>query len=206
MTSSKADAEVYIRQLPRKFMKHPLRTAAILALVFTYGALWIAFVTTGEGRLKSEGGSQWVISLVITLVLIGMLFLAGWIIASSERGGAGQKPLELSTVIAVLLTVGALLGLVPYLRAVLWGGPAWLRWVIVGTAIAALVIGSGRAVVWTVLAGLIGIGLGMWRGHDRGLSERLDTILTDLMVGATVGAVLGTLWGWGTGQKKHEAE
>jgi hypothetical protein len=31
-------------------------------------------------------------------------------------------------------------------------------------------------------------------------------ILTDLMVGATVGAVLGTLWGWGAGQKKHEAE
>lgn len=187
-------------------MKRPLRTAAILTLVFTYEALWIAFVTTGEERLRSEGGSQWVISLAITLVLIGMLFLAGWIIASSERGGAGQKPIVLSTVIAALLTVGALLGLVPYMRAVLWGGPAWLRWGIVGTAIAALVIGSGRAVVWTVLVGLIWVGLGMWRGYDRGLSERLDTILVDLMVGATVGAVLGTLWGWWRGREKHEAE
>jgi hypothetical protein len=187
-------------------MKRPLRTAAILTLVFTYGALWLAFVTTGEERLRSEGGSQWIISLAITLVLIGMLFLAGWIIASSERGGAGQKPLGLSTVIAALLTVGALLGLVPYLRVVLWSGPVWFRWVIVGTAIAALVIGSGRAVVWTVLAGLIWVGLGMWRGYDRGLSERMDMILTDVMLGATVGAVLGTLWGWWRGQKKHEAE
>lgn len=187
-------------------MKRSLRTAAILAVVFTYGALWIAFVTTGEDRLRTEGGLQWIISLAITLVLIGMLFLAGWIIASSEWGGAGQKPSELSTVIVAVIIVGALLGLVPSMRAVLWDGPAWFRWVIVGTAIAALVIGSGRAVVWTIVASLIWVGLGIYRGYDRGLTARMDMILTDLMLGATAGAVLGTLWGRWRGRKKPKAE
>jgi len=182
-------------------MKQSLRTAAILALVFTYGALWIAFVTTGEARLRSEGGSQWIISLVITLVLIGMLFLAGWIIASREWGGVGRTQPELSTVIIAVIIVGALLGLVPSMRTVLWGGPALFRWVVVGTAIAALVIGSGRAVIWTIAGSLIWIGLGMYRGYDQVLNERMDMILTDLMLGATLGAVLGTLCCWGRGQK-----
>ena len=155
--------------------------------MFTYAALWIAFMTTGDQRLRSKGVLQWLISLAITLVLIGMLFLAGWLMASSEREGTGQNPLGLSILIVALLIVGALLGLVPYMQRVLWGGPAWFRWLIVGTAIIVLVIGSGRAFAWTVLAGMIWVGLGMWRGYDRGLSARMDIILTDLMLGTTVG-------------------
>jgi hypothetical protein len=182
-------------------MRPSLRTAAILALVFTYGVLWIAFVATGDARLRSEGGLQWIIALLITLLLIGMLFLAGWIITSREWKGVGRTQPQFSTVIVAVLIVGALIGLVPSMRVVLWGGPAWFRWIVVGTAIAALVIGSGRAVIWTIAGSIIWIGLGMYRGYDQVLIERMDMILTDLMLGATVGAVVGILWGWGRGQK-----
>lgn len=191
-------------------MKRPIRTAAIVTVSFIYGVLWVAFVTIGDEPPRSEGALHWLLSLSITLVLIGMLFLAGLIVAAAQKTGgwtgSRQKAFEVPTVIAALVTVGALLGLLPCLRAVLWGGPAWLRWVIVGAAIATLMIGSGRAVGWATLGGLIWIMLGVWRGGNRELADRIDMVLTDLMVGTTVGAVWGTLWSWRRGRKKPQAE
>jgi len=80
---------------------------------------------------------------------MGTLFLIGLVMASAQeaRGWAGsrQEPAGGWIAIAALVTVGALLGLVPSLRAVLWGGPAGLRWAIVGLATTTVLIGSGRA-------------------------------------------------------------
>jgi len=80
---------------------------------------------------------------------------------------------------------------------VLWGGPVVLRWTIVSLAIVALVIGSGRAMGWAVVGGLICSAVGIWSGGRRSPVGRIDLILTTLMVGTTIGAVLGTLWGKG---------
>jgi hypothetical protein len=119
-------------------MNRPLRTAAILTLSFTFIALWIAFVTTGDEPLRPGGPRRWLLSVATTLLLIGTLFLTGLVTASAQEAGgwAGprQKPAGASMAIAALVAVAALLGLVPSLRTVLWGGPAWLRWAIVGLA------------------------------------------------------------------------
>ncbi len=179
-------------------MNRSLRTAAILTLSFTFIALWIAFVTTGDEPPSHDWRPlRWLLSVVATLSLMGMLFLAGLAMASAQEAGgwAGsrQQP-SVSLAIAALLAVGALLGLVSCLRAVLWGGPAWLRWAIVGLAVATVLLGSGGARGCAALGGRVGGGLGAWAGADRDLVGRIDLILTALLVGATLGALVGTLW------------
>ncbi len=180
-------------------MRNPsrARTAAILALSFTFIALWIAFVTTGDEPPSYDWRPlRWLLSVVATLSLMGMLFLAGLAMASAqEAGGWGsrQQP-SVSLGIAALLAVGALLGLVIALRAVLWGGPAGLRWAIVGLAVATVLLGSGRALGCAALGGLAWGALGAWAGANRDLVGRIDLIFTALLVGATLGALVGTLW------------
>ncbi len=75
----------------------------------------------------------------------------------------------------------------------LWGGPAWLRWTIVGLATGGVLIVSGRALVYAALGGLI------WAGLDQDPVARTDLALIALMVGTTLGAVGGTLWTAGRG-------
>jgi hypothetical protein len=141
---------------------------------------------------------RWLLSVATTLFLMGTLFLTGLVTASAQedrgRSGSRQKPARASIAIAALVTVGALLGLVPSLRVLLWDGPAWLRWAIVGLATTAVLISSGRAIGFAVLGGLIWSAVGAWSGSGRDLVGRTDVILTGLMVGTAVGAVGGTLW------------
>lgn len=178
-------------------MKRIHRPAASFAFMTTYLAFWFAFVTTGDTMARSIGFPRWALSLAASLLLMALLFLAGSVIASSPPswGRAGQQPVRASTVIVALVVVGALLGLMATLRIVLWGGPPLVRWILVGLAVGALVIGSGRAWPWAVLGGLLCSLLGIWGGAGQPLVHRIDHVLTTLMVGATVGAVAGHIIG-----------
>lgn len=178
-------------------MERSFRTAALLTLSVTYIALWVAFVTTGDQPPRSMDPSRWLLSAAASVFLIGILYVMGLFMASiAETSGRSyrQGTLSFSTVVFALVSVGVLLGLVASLRAVLWGGPAWLRWAIVALATGVVVLGSGRAMGWAALGGVIWSGLGLWGGAGHDPIQRVDLILTGLMVGTTVGAVGGTLW------------
>jgi Trk-type K+ transport system membrane component len=107
--------------------------------------------------------------------------------------------------IVALVSVGAVLGLVAAFRVLLWGGPAGLRWTVLGVANVALLIGSGRARVYTVLGGMILSGYAAWAGLDQDWTVRLDLVLTSLMMGMTIGAIAGAVWqaGQQRGRKDH---
>lgn len=189
-------------------MNHSSRAAKVLTLALGYGALWVAFVTTGGEPIAVEGGALlWMASILSSVVLMGALFLTARFLACGRRNSgrmerAGNLP-ALSTVVAALVTVGALLGLVPSLRVALWGGPSWLRWGVVAIATGGVMIGSGRAMTWAVLGGIVWALVGVWSGAHRDVAARVDLILTMLMVGTSLGAVLGTLWGWHGDPKGH---
>lgn len=187
-----------IHKQRRKEIDRPFRIAAILTLSFTFIALWVAFVTTGDEPLEPGTLLSWLSSVVITLFLIGVLFLTGLAAASAleDRGWGSlrQSPAEVSTAIAAGVAVGATLGLVFSLRTMLWGGPALLRWTIVGLVTATVLAGSGQATGCAALGGLMLAALGAWAGIDRELTGRIDLIFTGWLVGTTVGAVGGTLW------------
>jgi len=173
------------------------RPAAMLTLAFTYIALWIAFVITAGQPLGSDRPLRWPLSLATIPLLMGMLFLALRVAASVQGSGGWSGDRYISAgaamAIAALVTIGTMLGLVASLRVVLWGGPDWLRWTIVGLATVAVLIGSGRAMVYAALGGLIWGALVAWIGIDRGTVARTDLVLTALMVGTTLGALGGTL-------------
>jgi hypothetical protein len=98
------------------------------------------------------------------------------------------------TAFAALVTVGALLGLVASLKVLVFGGPAWLTWVILGLAAGGVVIGSGRAMGCAALGGLIWSGVTLWSGMGQDAIRRVDLVLTSLLVGVMAGAEGGTLW------------
>jgi hypothetical protein len=178
-------------------MNRPFRTAAILTLSVTYIALWVAFVTTGDEPPESVEPSHWLLSAAASVFLVGIVYAMGLFMASIAEADAIGHPWgvpSLSTVVFALVSVAALLGLVASLRSVLWGGPTWLRWAIVGLATGVMAMGSGRAIGWAAVGGLIWSGLGLWSGVGRDPIQRVDLMLTGLMVGTTVGAVGGTLW------------
>jgi hypothetical protein len=175
-----------------------MRNASLLTLVFTFIALWIAFVTTGGEPPGPDPPRHGIPALLMTLFLVGALFLAGLMAISDQKTrrspGHRREPVGTWTVLAALIAVGALLGLVYSLRALLWGGPAWLRWAIAALVTVTILAVSGRALGCAALLGLIWGLLGVWAGIGRKPTARVDLILTGLMVGATVGAVAGTLW------------
>jgi hypothetical protein len=182
----------------RNYSGEERRAAAILTLLFTFIALWIAFVTTGDELPSSDWRPlRWLLSLAATFLLVGMLFPAGLVMASAQefKGGLGfRKQPSAALSIAALITIGALLGLVTTLRTVLWSGPAALRWAIVGLIVAGVLLGSGRALGCAMLGALVWGVLGVWSGAGRSLVDRVDLLFTGLLVGATLGAVGGTLW------------
>jgi hypothetical protein len=178
-------------------MERPFRTAGLLTVSITYLSLWVAFVTTGDQPPRSVEPSRWLLSAAASVFLVGILYVTGLFMASvAETTGRGypQGVPSFSTVVFALVSVGVLLGLVASLGAVLWGGPAWLWWAVVALATVVVALGSGRALGWAALGGLIWSGLGLWSGAGYHPIERVDLILTGLMVGTTVGAVGGTLW------------
>lgn len=157
-------------------MNRPFRTAAILTLSVTYVALWVAFVTTGDQPPRSAEPSRWLLSAAASVFLVGIVYVMGLFMASIAEADAMGHPQgvpSLSTVVFALVSVAALLGLVASLRAVVWGGPAWLRWAIVALATVGVVIGSGRAMGWAAVGGLIWSGLGLWSGAGR---ERIKPV------------------------------
>jgi hypothetical protein len=175
-----------------------MRSASLLTLAFTFIALWIAFVTTGGEPPGPEQPLQWTSALLMTLFLMGALFLAGLLATSDQKSRRSlsyrRESVGTWTMIAALIAVGALLGLVYALRVVLWGGPAWLRWAIAALVTVTILAVSGRALGCAALLGLIWGLLGVWAGAGQEPVARVDLILTGSMVGATVGAVAGTLW------------
>jgi hypothetical protein len=178
-------------------MNRPFRTAAILTLSVIYIALWVAFVTTGGEPPESAEPSHWLLSAAASVFLVGIVYAMGLFMASIEEADARGHPPgapDLSTVVFALVSVAALLGLVASLRSVLWGGPTWLRWAVVALATAVVAMGSGRAMGWAALGGLVWSGLGLWSGAGRSPIQRVDLVLTGLMVGTTLGAVGGTVW------------
>jgi hypothetical protein len=95
--------------------------------------------------------------------------------------------------IAAFLLVVAVLALVQALIATLWGGPAWQRWAIVGLVTVTVIAGSGRAIGWALLGGLVWGAVGLFAGLGREPAGTVDFMLTGLFVGTTVGAVGGTI-------------
>lgn len=172
-------------------MNRPFRTASLLTLIFTFVALWFAFVTSGDEPSASDWPLSWISPVLMTLFLMGALFLAELMLASTRGTGWQAGSAGTVTMLAALIAVGALLGLMFSLRAVLWGGPAWRRWAIVGLVTAAVLAGSGRALGCAVLAGLVWGALGMWAGAGQEPTGRVDLLLTGWMVGTTLGAVGG---------------
>lgn len=108
-------------------MNRPFRTAAIMTLWATYGALWVVVVMMGRPPTTSQGTLRWPLSLAATLFLMGTLFVVGLLMASPARARGVRSQRQVprrATVVAALVTVGALLGLVASLRTVVFGGPA----------------------------------------------------------------------------------
>ncbi len=104
-------------------MNPPFRTASLLTLIVAFSALWFAFVMSGD-----ESASDWprdkISPVLMTLFLMGPLFIAGLMLASTRGTGWQAGSATTITMLAALITVGALLGLMFSLKAVLWGGPA----------------------------------------------------------------------------------
>jgi hypothetical protein len=175
-----------------------IRTAGILTFVFSFIALWIAFVLAGGDQPDVDWPVSWLHPGAASLILMVLLFWAGYTAASDQKTrkymNSSQKSVRVPTVIAALVVVGALLALVYSMRALLWGGPAWLRWTIVGMFTTAVLLGSGRALGCAGLGALCWVALGFYVGIGRESIGRMDLIFVGLMVGTTVGAVAGTLW------------
>ncbi|MBN1996994.1 hypothetical protein JW935_05535 [candidate division KSB1 bacterium] len=184
-------------------MKDKTRTATVLTVVCGYVALWIAFVVAGENPPTSTGSPHRFFAVTAVPVLIGILFLAGLILASTRGGDewpdSRPKPAVTWMPVAVLLIIGTMFGLVAAFKIVLWFGPVWVRWAIVGMAVTIVLIGSGRALGCAALGGVIWGALGVWVGSGREMTGRIDLILTGIMVGTMLGSVIGTLLkaGWG---------
>jgi hypothetical protein len=178
-------------------MNKRTRTATVLAFAFTFIALWIAFVTMGDEPLDAEWPLPWLPPFLATILLIGALFLAGLMVRSDQelrtQVSSAKATTAVQMFVAALVVVGAVLGLVTSLRFVLWGGPTWQRWAIIGLAIATLLAGSGRAMGRAVIAGLVWAAFGTYIGRKRAPTELVDLFLTGLFVGTTVGAVAGTI-------------
>ena len=175
-------------------MDKRIRTAVLLTLAFSFIALWIAFVWADDRLREIDWPLSWLPPVPATILLIGGLFLAGLVVASMPgtlfQAGGSQTLMGL---VAALVVVGAVLGLVPSLAAVLWGGLAWRRWIIVALALATVIVGSGRAMGCAVLAGLVWGAFGALIGLGRAPTEIVDLVLTGALVGVTLGAVGGTI-------------
>ena len=179
-------------------MNRPCRTAAIITLWAAYGALWVVVAMIGRPSTTSPGALRWVLSAAATLLLTGTLFVVGLLRASRVGASAAESKgqvLTCATVVAAVVTVGALLGLVAFLRVLVFGGPDWVTCLILGLAAGEVVIGSGPAMGWAALGGRIWGGLGLWSGIGQDPIWRVDLILTSLLVGAMAGAAGWTLWG-----------
>jgi hypothetical protein len=169
-------------------MRRCIRTGAIYAGTFAYGALWIALVLTREMPLSPERAARWPLSAALLPVWIGVLWAAGWALA-------GQRVTSSPTwaVIAAMVTVATMLYLVSAWRAVLWGGPPGLRWAVAGLAVVATILASGRAKGWAMVGGAIWSGLGVFWWGELAWGDRIDALLTTLLVGTALGALGGTL-------------
>jgi hypothetical protein len=170
---------------------------APLTYVFVYGALWIAFVMTGGERQVVDVDLSWPLGAAATVILVGVLRVIGRYISSTRRSlgwnGYRRRPGPAAIAIVALVLAATELGLVVALRSMLWRGPTWLRWSVVGLAIFTMVVSSGRAWRWAVVLGLLWSALGVWAGADRDRIGRVDLVLSGAMVGTTLGAVIGTL-------------
>jgi hypothetical protein len=178
-------------------MNGRVRRAGILTFVFAYGALWIAFVMAGDRSAEADWPLRWLPPAVAVILLVGTLFLAGLMAMPDaemrrQTGSSPVSPIARQAVAAVLM-VGAVLGLVSALEALLWGGPDWLRWTIVGLAIVTVIAGSGRAIGCAALGGLLWGAVAMAISANREPTDKIDLILTALLVGVTIGAVGGTI-------------
>ena len=175
-----------------------VKRARLLTLVFTFGALWIAFVMRPTADQPLAWSLPWLPPLAATVLLMGVLFLAGLMVRSDRELGAlaaSRKPaMTGQMLVAALLIVGALLALVHSLTAALWGGPAWQRWAIVGLVTVTTIAGSGRAIGWALVGGLLGGALGFYTAFGREPTEAVDLFLTGIFVWLTIGAVAGTIW------------
>jgi hypothetical protein len=178
-------------------MGNLLQTASLLTLAFTFIALWIAFVNAPAEDQVVDWPLPWLSPLAATVLLMGMLFLAGLMVRSDRELGAmaatRQPTMKVQLLVAALLLVVAVLALVQALIATLWGGPAWQRWAIVGLVTMTVIAGSGRAVGWALIGGLVWGALGLFVGLGREPTGTVDMLLTGIFVGTTVGAVGGTI-------------
>jgi hypothetical protein len=174
-----------------------LRTAGLLALVTTFGALWIAFVMNHHADPPPAWSLSWLPPPLAVVLLVGVLHLAGLMLDPGRVWGtigARRRPaVDARMFAAALVAVAAMLGLVHALNATLWLGPAWRRWAIVGLASAGVVAASGRAWVWALLGALALGALGLAAGLGGEPPGVVDLIPTGVLVGATLGAVAGTL-------------
>ena len=174
-----------------------LRTASLLTLAFTFIALWIAFVNAPAEDQGVDWPLPWLPPLAATVALMGVLFLAGLMVRSDRELGAmaasRQPTMKVQLLVAALLAVVAVLALVQAMIATLWGGPAWQRWAIVVLVTVTVIAGSGRAVGWALLGGLVWGALGLFIGLGRELTGTVDLLLTGVFVGTTIGAVGGTI-------------
>lgn len=174
-----------------------VQRASLLTLAFTFIALWIAFVNAPTEDQPVKWSLPWLPPLVATLLLMGALFLAGLMVRSDQELGAmatsRQPTMKVQLLVTALLVVVAVLALVQAMTATLWGGPAWQRWAIVGLVTVTVIVGSGRAVGWALLSGLVWGALGLFVGLGREPTGTVDMLLTGIFVGTTVGAVGGTI-------------
>jgi hypothetical protein len=175
----------------------------VLTFSLVFIALWVAFMTAGGEPQGYEGAMSLPVALGVTLALVFVLYLVGLRVATSGdvRSWNGLRHRRgLPIALTALVAVGAMLGLVASLRALLWGGPLWLRWSIVAFTVVVMVIGSGRAWRWAVVGGMVWAALGVWSGIDRDptgtwhiRAQSIDLLLTGALTGTTLGALVGIL-------------
>jgi hypothetical protein len=186
----------------------PFRKATVFTLAVTAMALWFSIV---ESSLEPLDIGRWPLSWIspaaTSVILVSILYLcvlaAIWTQNIRHRTTIYGAEIVVVQFIAVLLAIGALLGLIFALNGVLWGkNPpetaylphvVWGRWIIVGGVILGLLAASGRAAGCALLGGLIWLGMGICSGVDKTPLKRVDEILVALFVGTLVGAIVGTL-------------